>query len=185
MVSRPGALAIVGKHGDAAAAVLVKHAGGIAEPAIEKFGAPAVRALTAAGPQGGRRICMMVADGDLAKIGRTEELLEVIAKYGDRAVKFVWENKGALAVTATLAAFLADPETFLSAAEGVTVSVVESAVPPLTELPSKAVTGVVGASWTSLLALAAIGSGVAWASRRRPAGWRLLAAARQALRRGR
>jgi len=93
VVSRPAAMKLVARHGDEAAAVLVKHAG-VAEPVLEGFGAPAVRALAEVGPQGGRRLAMLMADGDLARIGRTPEVLEVIAKYGDRAADFVWKNKG-------------------------------------------------------------------------------------------
>src|SRR5439155_14662895 len=142
VVSRPAAMNLVVRHGDGAAAVLVKHAGGITEPVIERFGAPAVRALEATGPQGGRRLAMMMADGELSKIGRTEEVLEVIAKYGDRATTFVWENKGALAVGATMTAFLTNPEAFLNTAEGVTKSVAENIVRPVAEIPGAAVKGV-------------------------------------------
>lgn len=78
---------------------------------------------------------MMLADGELVKIGRNEELLEVIAKYGDRAMAFVWSNKGALATTAGLAAFLANPEAFINGAKDITQIVGESAVKPLAQAP--------------------------------------------------
>jgi hypothetical protein len=175
VVSRPAAMKLVAQHGEEAAAVLVKHAG-IAEPVVEGFGAPAVKALAATGPQGGRRLAMLMADGDLAKIGRTPELMDVIAKYGDKAMEFVWKNKGALAVGTTLAAFLANPESFLNAGQGVTKAVaenvgrplVESAVRPLAEVPAKVVDktaekmaeGVAkGTNWTAVI-LATIGAGV-------------------------
>jgi hypothetical protein len=138
VVSRPVAMRLVARHGEEAAAVLVKHAG-IAEPVIEGFGAPAMRALAATGPQAGRRVAMLMADGDLAKIGRTPEVLEVIAKFGDRAAAFVWSNKGALAVGATLTAFLARPEAFISGAEKLAGTVAENAIRPLAEVPGKVV----------------------------------------------
>src|SRR5205085_4414089 len=81
VVSRPQAMKLVLEHGEGAAGVLVKHAGGITEPVVERFGAGAVRALEATAPQGGRRLAMMMADGELARIGRAEELLGVVAKY--------------------------------------------------------------------------------------------------------
>jgi len=56
---------------------------------------------------------MMQEEGELAKIGKTTELFDVIGKYGDKAADFVWKNKGALAVGATLTAFLADPKPFI------------------------------------------------------------------------
>jgi hypothetical protein len=139
VVARPQAMNLVLQHGEGAAGVLVKHAGGIAEPVVEHYGAKAVRALEATAPQGGRRLAMMMADGELAKIGRTEELLEVIGKYGDPAMNFVWRNKGSLAVGTTLAAFLASPDTFLNAAQGMTRSVAENAVKPLAEVPGAVV----------------------------------------------
>ncbi len=137
IVSRPQAMKLVAEHGDAVAAVLVKHAGGIAEPVVERFGAGAVRALEAASPQGGRRLAMMVADGELAKTGRAAELLDVIGKYGDPAMDFIWRNKGSLAVGTTLAAFLATPETFLKAGQGVAKTVAENAIRPLAEVPAQ------------------------------------------------
>jgi hypothetical protein len=135
IVARPTAMSLVARHGEGAAAVLVKHAG-VAEPVVEKFGARAVRALEATGGQGGRRLAMMTADGELTRIGRSEELLEVVAKYGDRAMNFVWDHKGALAVTATLTAFLANPEPFLDGVEKITDTVAQNAVRPLAEVPA-------------------------------------------------
>ena len=136
VVARPAAMRLVAQHGEGAAAVLVKHAG-VAEPVVESFGAPAVRALAATGPQAGRRLAMLTAEGDLAKIGRTPELLDVIARYGDRAAAFVWANKGALAVGTTLTAFLLKPEAFISGAEKLAGTVAENAVRPLAEVPGK------------------------------------------------
>jgi hypothetical protein len=160
IVARPTAMNLVLRHGEEAAGVLAKHAGGITEPLIEGFGGNAVRALEATGPQGGRRLAMMMADGDLAKIGRTEEILEVVAKYGDRATSFIWNQKGALTVGATLTAFLANPETFLHAAEGVTESVAEHALQPLAEIPGMAVKGVAeGTDWTIVICLVLVAIG--------------------------
>ena len=139
VVARPQAMKLVLQHGEEAAGVLVKHAGGIAEPVVERYGAKAVRALEATAPQSGRRLAMMMADGELAKIGRTQELLEVVGKYGDPAMNFIWRNKGSLAVGTTLAAFLATPDTFLNAAQGMTRTVAENAVKPLAEVPGAVV----------------------------------------------
>jgi hypothetical protein len=157
VVSRPSAMNLVLRHGDGAAAVLAKHAGGIAEPVVERFGAGAVRALEATGPQGGRRLAMMMAEGDLGRIGRTEELLGVVAKYGDPAMSFIWRNKGALAVGTTLAAFLASPEPFLTAAQGITQTVTEV---PLTVAKEGTKEVAKRTNWT-LVFLAAIGGSLA------------------------
>src|SRR5262249_35126943 len=127
------------RHGDEAAAVLVKHSGGIAEPVVESFGTPAIRALSAVGPRGGRRLAMMMADGELEAIGRTPELLDVIGKYGESAATFVWDNKGALAVGAVLTAFLADPKPFIDGVKSLTETVAVNAVKPAIEETTKEV----------------------------------------------
>jgi hypothetical protein len=82
---------------------------------------------------------MLAADGQLERIGRTPEVLSVLAKYGDPAMDFVWRHKGALATTAGLAAFLSHPEEFISGARDITRVVGENAVKPLIELPAGAV----------------------------------------------
>jgi hypothetical protein len=172
VVARPQAMKLVLQHGEEAAGVLVKHAGGIAEPVVERYGAKAVRALEATAPQSGRRLAMMMADGELAKIGRTQELLEVVGKYGDPAMNFIWRNKGSLAVGTTLAAFLATPDTFLNAAQGMTRTVAENAVKPLAEVPGAVVKEGAGevarhTNWT-LVFLAVIASFVLYVFAR---GW--------------
>jgi hypothetical protein len=131
VVSRPQAMKLVLEHGEAAAGVLVKHSGGIAEPVVERFGARAVHALEATGPQGGRRLAMLMADGDLAKVGRAEELLGVVGKYGDPAMDFIWKNKGILAGGATLTAFLANPEPFLAGTRGIAQVATDGVVKPV------------------------------------------------------
>jgi hypothetical protein len=103
---------------------------------VEKFGQPAVRALNAVGGQNGRRLAMLADSGELAKIGRSPEVLDVIARYGNPACDFVWRNKGALAITAVAAAFLAEPEPFISGAKDITQVAANAAVKPLAEVPA-------------------------------------------------
>lgn len=161
VVARPQAMNLVLRHGDEAATVLVKHAGGFTEPVIEQFGARAVQALQSTGPQAGRRLAMLAADGDLVRHGRTEEVLEVIARYGDRAVAWIWTRKAELAVGTTLAAFLANPEAFLNAAEKITSSVAENAVLPLAETPGRVAQEIARqTNWTLVILLLAGGGGV-------------------------
>ena len=82
---------------------------GVAKPVLEQLGEPAIEAR-AVGPQAGRRMAMMA--GDLGGSGRTPELMGVIGGFGERAMEFIWKNKGILAGGAELAAFLANPEPF-------------------------------------------------------------------------
>jgi hypothetical protein len=133
VASRPRAMQLVLRHGEEAAAALVKSRG-VALPAVESLGKPAIRAFQAIGsPQNARRLAMMASEGgELARIGRTPEILAVIEKYGDKAMQFVWRHKGELAVTAALAAFLAEPEPFINGAKDITQAVAK----PLAEVPA-------------------------------------------------
>lgn len=122
VVSRPKSMAIFLKHGDEAAAAMIRHPG-IAEDLITPFGAAAARALSTVGPQNARRLAMLAEDGMLAKSGRSTEILDVITRYGDKGMEFIWKNKGALAVGTTLAAFLAKPDPFINGAVDITKAV--------------------------------------------------------------
>ncbi|WP_169974038.1 hypothetical protein [Tautonia rosea] len=132
VLGRPGGRRLFAAYGDDAAEALVRHKG-LAEPVIERLGGPAVKALSTVSPRGGRRLAMMADGGDLAAIGRGDELMAVIARHGDPAMEFIWRNKGALAVGTTLAAFLAKPEAFLDGTNRLAGTVAETAVRPLAE----------------------------------------------------
>jgi hypothetical protein len=153
VLSRPAAMKQFLQHGDEAANVLVRHPG-VAEPLLEKGGAQAVKALGSIDPRNGRRLAMLM-EGEMANAGRHPELLGVVAKHGDGAVNFLWQNKGPLAGGAALAAFLADPEPFLSGTRDIASVAGETVVKPVvggvTTLVSVAL-GVVG-----LLLLAVVG----------------------------
>ena len=112
VASSPRKLAIFVKYGDDAAGAMMKHPG-VAAPVVEEFGSAGARALRSVSGQNGRRIAMMADDGSLAAAGNAEGILDVIARYGDRAADWVWRNKGALAIATVAAAFVADPEPFL------------------------------------------------------------------------
>lgn len=118
------------KLGDEAAEAMIKH-GEIAEPILELAGKPAANALRAVSEQNARRIGMMAKSGELDKIGRTTELMDTIGKYGDRGMDFVWKNKGALAVSGALVAFLANPEPFIDGTQELANVVAQSAIEPI------------------------------------------------------
>lgn len=130
LVSNPGRRKLAAKLGDDAAEALIKH-GEIAEPVLELAGKSAATALRKVSEQNGRRIAIMANEGELAKIGRTSELLDVVGKFGDKAMEFVWKNKGALLVGTALAAFLADPEPFIEGTSNLADIAAKSAVAPL------------------------------------------------------
>lgn len=112
IVSRPTAMQQFLKFGDEAASVLVRHPG-VAEPLVERGGAAAVKALSTITPRSGRRMAMML-EGELAQAGKHPELMEMVAKYGEKSVDFLWQNKGTLAGGAALTAILVNPEPFIN-----------------------------------------------------------------------
>lgn len=147
VVSEPKRLALFVKHGDEAAKAMMAHPG-IAAPAIEKFGQPAARALQKVSSQNARRLGMMADDGSLTAAGKADELLGVVGKYGDKAADFIWRHKGALAVTAVAAAFIANPEPFIDG----TKDLAEIAVRPIDSAAKEMGKGVAeGANWTIVI----------------------------------
>lgn len=113
VVARRNRLALFVRFGDDAADAMVKH-GEVAEPILESYGKPAASALQKVSPQNGRRIAMLSGDSDLDCAGRGEELLRVVGDRGDRAADWIWQNRQALRDARVLAAFLANPESFLA-----------------------------------------------------------------------
>jgi hypothetical protein len=131
LVGKQSRMGIVAAHGDDAAKALIRQ-GEVAEPLIKSLGAPAAKALSNVSTQNGRRIAMMAEDGTLAKIGpRSEDLMNVIAKFGDKGMEFVWKNKAALAVGTTLVAFLSNPEPFIDGTLDISKVAAESIVEPI------------------------------------------------------
>ena len=151
VVAKPNRLEIFLKLGDDAAEAMLKH-GEIAEPLLLAVGRPASGALKAVSTQNGRRLAILAKDGELAAIGRTPEVLAVVGKYGDRAMDFVWRNKGALTVATSLAAFLSNPEPFLDGLQAISKSVTENVVKPIVEIPGHTIAHVINqVNWTLIL----------------------------------
>jgi hypothetical protein len=158
VVGNKSRLAIFVKYGDDAAEAMIKH-GDIAEPIIGKFGESAALALKGLSSQNARRMAMLSEGGELAAIGRTDDLLQVVGKYGDAAMDFVWKNKGPLATATVLTAFLANPQPFIDGSRDLANVAGGTLIRPLAEGIAK------GANWT-VLGLAAIAAFSGWI------GWR-------------
>lgn len=155
-LSRPGAMKIVSRFGDDGAEALVRH-GKVGEEVIESFGESGAKALTRVSERNGRRLAMMAKDGTLKP-----ELLDVVRQHGDTACDFIWQNKGALAVGATLTTFVTSPEAFLNGSAKLTGIVADAAVRPIAEIPKVvlaetlgSVTGLIG-----FMSLTVIGLGL-------------------------
>jgi hypothetical protein len=132
---RPAAMKLMSQYGDDAAEVLIKHKG-LAEPVLEKLGAPAVNALGAIGPRGGRRLAMMSEAGELAGLGRTPELMQVITRHGDAAMDFI-----------------AKPDSFIDGTNHLASTIGEAAVKPLVQETGRAISSLI---WVVLVLLVSI-----------------------------
>jgi hypothetical protein len=120
------------KYGDDAAEAMARHKG-LCGPLLDNFQEPAARALKSMNSQSARRLAMMADSGELAKIGRSKELLDTIARFGDKGMDFVWRNKLPLATGVILAAFLADPQPFIDGTRDLTSVVTQEVGKPLAE----------------------------------------------------
>lgn len=114
--------------GDDAGRALLRHKE-VVVPMLETYGSTAARALATVTPKNGRRLVMLAKTFD--RMQQTKKVVEVVAKHGDRVVDWMWAHKGGLATTAALAAFLADPEGFMSGARKLTDTVAKQVVVPV------------------------------------------------------
>jgi hypothetical protein len=152
LVAKSNRMAMVGRYGDDAAAAMIRH-GEVAEPLIKSLGQPAAATLKVVTPQNGRRLAMLAEEGTLSKIGRTDKLLAVTGKYGDRALDFVWRNKGALTVATALTAFLANPEPFINGTADITRYAADKVTDKLAEPLAREVAK--NSNWTMILSVMA------------------------------
>ena len=91
------------------AQLLVRHG-----PGLIRLGSAAARVAAPLSSRNARRLAILAESGALAKTGRSAAICDLIERRGDQALDFVWRHKGAMAVAATLTAFLADPDPFLA-----------------------------------------------------------------------
>jgi hypothetical protein len=125
LIARPSALAKVARYGDEAAVAIIKH-GTVGEQLVGQFAKEGAEALAKVTPRQGRRLAMMAAKGELKP-----ELMQVISRYGNPACDFIWRNKGALAVGATLTAFVTSPGPFLEGTQKLTSAIADATMKPL------------------------------------------------------
>jgi hypothetical protein len=138
IVSDPARLALASKYGDEAAQAIIKHPE-IAEPVVAAYGKVGAKAMSEVNVTNGRQLAAMVDTGELAKIGRSEELLGVVGKFGDRGMEFIYKHRKVLAGGAVLTAFLANPQPYIDGTLELADLVGETVVKPITTIPQKAV----------------------------------------------
>jgi hypothetical protein len=125
LIGRSTALRTVARYGDNAAAAIIKH-GTVGEQLVGQFAKEGAEALVKVTPRNGRRLAMLAAEGQLKP-----ELMQVISKFGNPACDFIWRNKGALAVGATLTAFVTSPGPFLDGTQKLAATVADATVKPI------------------------------------------------------
>lgn len=156
IAKRPKNLELASRYGDDAVEALVKHKE-VAEPLVQELGEQGAKALAKIGPQQGRQLAMLAADPATAAMARNPQVLEVVARYGDAGMNFIWKHKGALAVSATLAAFLANPQPFIDGTADLAQIAGENLVKPLaTGIGQRADWTVLGICVVAALALLAV-----------------------------
>ena len=137
IVAKPTRLTIFVKYGDDAANAMLRH-NSLAEPIIERFGGAAASALVQVTSQNGRRLAILNNSGFFDAVqGQSPRLFDVIKKHGDGAADIIWKNKGALAVSATLTAFLLDPEPFIDGTKQLGAVAIGQVVAPLADSAAK------------------------------------------------
>jgi hypothetical protein len=135
VISKPGNLAIFIKHGDTAYDALAKHPG-LAEDIINRFGGNGAKALSNLSRPNGQRLAILAKQNSLLGSEKSDDLLRVVTKHGDKAMDFIWRNKVALGTTAVMAAFIANPEPFLDGAKDLAVQGTKAAAPSLASASS-------------------------------------------------
>jgi hypothetical protein len=146
------------RFGDEAVEVLIKHRG-VGEGLLEGLGQPAIKALGAVSPQGGRRMAMMA--NELAASGRAAEVMGVVAKHGDTAMDFIWRNKGVLAGGAALTAFLANPDPYLNGTNKLAGTIAENGIrPAIVATGNVAQEAAAFIRWTVTILLLMVGAGI-------------------------
>jgi hypothetical protein len=112
VIAKPNRMALFVRLGDEAAESMIKH-GEIVEVLLATSGKNAALALKAIDTRNGRRLVMLIEDGLLTKTAQPEKFFDLVAKYGNRAVEFVWQNRKLLQTAAILSSFLANPLPYL------------------------------------------------------------------------
>jgi hypothetical protein len=148
LVTNSRRLSLCASYGDDAAVAMLKHKG-IAEPLIHHFGTPCARALQPLNGQNARRLAHLMDEGLLSQLPKQQELWRVIAQYGNRAMEWIWRNKGSLLVGGLVVAFVRDPEPFLHAMEhGIDVT-----LKPIAQKAAPWIGTTIGIAMSVLLAL--------------------------------
>jgi len=145
LVRNARALQLVENLGEDATQALLRHPE-VAESLLARQESRTLaQALAGVSDRNARRLAMLVEDGLPGAGQRSEDILQVIRRYGDEAMDFIWRNKGSLSVAAVLGSFLHDPEPYLKGLK----KLEGDAVKPMAEHAARAMEPVI--TWLSVL----------------------------------
>ena len=130
VLESPVRMGLASRFGDDAVEAMIR-LGEPAERIIQVGGEGAVKAVSKLSPRQGRQLAMLADDATDAALVKNSALMDTVSKLGDRGMEFVWNNKGALAVGAVLAAFIADPEPFVDGTRSLAETAANAAVAPV------------------------------------------------------
>jgi len=106
-------LTIIGKLGDDVAPSLVKH-GASANDLLKVYGTRASKALTKVDRRGCAQLNQLHDAKIVGNTGNKAKLFNVVEKYGQRGLDFIWKNKKKLAAAGVLATFVVNPEPYIN-----------------------------------------------------------------------
>jgi hypothetical protein len=123
----------LGSNGDRAAIAMMRLPG-IAQPLLEKYGESALPALLKVNTRSARQLAMIAKEGGaLGEKSAFKRVLDVAGKYGDKAVTYIGRHKATLLAAAAAAAFLNDPEPFITGAKDITQIALANTARPVAE----------------------------------------------------
>lgn len=113
------AVRLLATHGDEAVGFMIRHPG-VGRDLLGHFGKQALKPELST-----ESVILLNRLAEPIKAsGRSEAILDVVERFGDRACQFLWRHKGTIFAAAVLASFLADPQPYI---DGVKQLVVEPA----------------------------------------------------------
>lgn len=114
------------KYGDDAAEILLKFPG-IADDIIQEFGAKGLKALqNITNREDAAKLALILSETNAKKW--TDEIFEIIEKFGQKGLDFIWKNKGKLFLAGVGYSFFNNPEPYIN---GMTTLVGDKVIEPI------------------------------------------------------
>lgn len=99
---------------------------GQAYPLLDRYGPRGADVLSRLSASESRQL-IQLQRGRHFSDSQFRQILDVVGEYGDRALRFIWEHKGTLALASVFVAFVADPQPFIDGTKDLTGLVMQTA----------------------------------------------------------